>query len=60
MEEHGRNAADCRYCDKAPDDAACSGCERQKDAPLHLQGEFWGLLVAILLSLIAFVTVLMR
>ena len=49
----------CRYCGASllSDRMTCPNCGVKKQHPFYLQGEFWGLLTALALSIFAFAAV---
>lgn len=62
MEKRAQRAARRPNCAEDPTSGenACLNREEQKGKPFFWRGEFWGLLVALLLFVTVFITALMR
>ena len=62
MGEDKRELIRCRYCGEAllSDGTTCPNCGQQEQSSFFLQGEFWGLLAALALSVMAFATALVK
>ena len=62
MGESKQEIIRCRYCGEAllSDRRTCPNCGQQKQFPFFLQGEFWGILVALTLSVIALASAIMK
>lgn len=52
----------CRYCNEImlSDGETCPNCGKRKQNPFYLQGEFWGLMIALAISVIALAAAIMN